>query len=123
MKTRATPRATRARLQPRFNLWLEVDGEVALSSWRAGLLEAVDRLGSISAAAVELGVPYRRAWQKINEMETRLGAEFISTRIGGSHGGGACLTPTARHYLGKFLRYNAEVEQVAQATFRELFGS
>lgn len=116
-------RATRALLQPRFNLWLEVDGQVALSSWRAGLLQAVDRLGSISAAAVELGLPYRRAWQKINEMEIRLGADLISTQIGGSHGGGARLTPTAREYLGKFVRYNAEVEQVAQAKFWELFGA
>ncbi|HEY1408475.1 MAG TPA: LysR family transcriptional regulator, partial [Promineifilum sp.] len=64
-------------MQPRYNLWLEVEGEVVFSLWRADLLRAVAASGSISAAAEELQIPYRTAWQKIHEMETRLGKKLV----------------------------------------------
>ena len=56
-------------MKPRFNLWVEAEGTVVLSAWRIRLLEAIDASGSIRAAAEELHVPYRRAWQKVHEME------------------------------------------------------
>ena len=28
-------------LEPKFNLWLEAEGQVALSSWRLSLLKAI----------------------------------------------------------------------------------
>ena len=106
---------------PRLNLWLEIDGQVALSTWRVTLLEAVDRLGSISAAAAELGVPYRRAWQKITEMEQRLGRRLLRTTIGGPRGGGARLTPAARRYIAKFHEFDDGIEADVTARFRFVF--
>ncbi len=92
-----------SRLTPRVNIWLEADGDVAISLWRAELLDAVDRTGSISAAAVDMGIQYRLAWQRIHEMEERLGVALIVPTIGGKGGGGAKLTPTARDLLKRFL--------------------
>ena len=46
-------------MQPRYNLWLEVDGQVVLSLWRAALLRAVASCGSISGAAEYMDIPYR----------------------------------------------------------------
>ena len=80
---------------PRTNTWLEVDGEVAFSRWRAELLLAVDRTGSISGAAKEMEIQYRLAWQRINEMEVRLGVSLVDPRVGGKGGGGSLLTPLA----------------------------
>ena len=79
-------------MQPHFNVWFEIDGEVATSRWRIELLAAVDRHGSITAGAEAVGVPYRVAWQKIHEMEVRLGEQLLDTQTGGSQGGGARLT-------------------------------
>ena len=107
---------------PKLNLWLEKNDEVALSTWRVALLKAVAEAGSISAAAEQMNVQYRTAWQKINEMETRLGVKLIETQVGGSHGGGAHLTAAARDYLDKFDRFSADVEAVVQAKYREVFG-
>ncbi|MBI4316753.1 MAG: LysR family transcriptional regulator [Chloroflexi bacterium] len=109
-------------MQPKFNLWLEADGEVVFSAWRAVLLQTVRDTGSISAAAAKLGVQYRTAWQKINEMETRLGVKLVDTQIGGQHGGGARLTPAALDYLDKFNRLNTALEGTVNATFRQTFG-
>jgi molybdate transport system regulatory protein len=79
------------------NIWLETDtGEVALSRWRLELLEAVDRTGSISAAAHAMNIQYRLAWNRIHEMEERLGLSLVQTTVGGKGGGGAHLTPEAR---------------------------
>lgn len=79
------------------NIWLETgQGDVALSRWRLELLEAVARTGSISAAAHVMHIQYRLAWNRIHEMEERLGVALVQTTVGGKGGGGAQLTPEAR---------------------------
>ncbi len=79
------------------NIWLEnQEGDVALSRWRMELLQTVDREGSISAAAKAMNIQYRLAWQRIHEMEERLGLSLVQTSVGGRGGGGAQLTPEAR---------------------------
>jgi molybdate transport system regulatory protein len=92
-----------APLTPRTNVWLETDGEVALSRWRVELLQAIDRSGSISAAAEIMNIQYRLAWQRVHEMEERLGLSLVHTTTGGAGGGGATLTPTARDLIDRFL--------------------
>ena len=64
-------------MQPRSNLWIEKNGQVVLSRWRVNLLRAIDETGSISAAAEKMQVSYHRAWEKLHEMETRLGVALV----------------------------------------------
>ncbi len=109
-------------MKPRFNLWLERDGEVVLSAWRVELLEAVGELGSITAAAERLGVPYRRAWERIHEMETRLGVQLVETEVGGASGGGASLTPAALRLVAKFNRFAAGLDEEIKERFERAFG-
>lgn len=109
-------------MQPHYNLWLEKDGEVVLSLWRMSLLRAIGETGSISGAAEALGVGYRVAWQKIHEMEERLGEKLVETQVGGAHGGGATLTPAAVRYLDQFDRFAAEMQQHLADAFDAHFG-
>jgi molybdate transport system regulatory protein len=106
----------------KFNLWLEVEGEVVLSLWRVRLLTAVAQTGSINRAAAEKGVPYRIAWQKIHEMEERLGQKLVVTQVGGQDGGGSQLTPLAQGYVDKFTQIGREVEALVADRFEEVFG-
>ncbi len=110
-------------LKPRFNLWIEKDGEVVISRWRARLLEAIDQTGSISAAAENLEVPYRRAWERVHEMETSLGIKLVETEVGGSSGGGAQLTAQGRALLKQFERFASGFDQEVEARFRDSFSS
>ncbi|MDR4497791.1 MAG: hypothetical protein MRK02_07725 [Candidatus Scalindua sp.] len=48
-------------MKVKFKIWIEKDGGVAFAQGRRMLLEAMDSLGSLNAAAKELGMSYRVA--------------------------------------------------------------
>ena len=106
---------------PKFNFWLEIDGEVGLSVWRVRLLQAVAEAGSISGGAQLMNVPYRIAWQKINEMENRLGLKLVETHVGGRTGGGATVTPIAQEYIQRFDQLSREAQQFLHGRYQALF--
>ncbi|MFN8470720.1 MAG: LysR family transcriptional regulator [Anaerolineae bacterium] len=110
-------------MHPRFNLWLEVNGDVALSAWRVALLEAVAETGSISSAAERMNIGYRQAWAKIRECEDRLGLPLIETTVGGTGGGGAQLTPAGRDLVAKYRAFSAGLEESIRQRFKEVFGA
>lgn len=66
---------------------------------RFRLLEAIDRLGSISAAAKEVGLSYKSAWEATNALNNLFACPLIVTRPGGRHGGGAEVTAAGRGAL------------------------
>ncbi len=108
-------------MQIKANFWVEKDGRVVLSRWRVALLQTIDEAGSISAAAERLGVPYRRAWDRIHECEERLGVKLIDTKTGGAGGGGAQLTPEGAEYVRRFQQFSKGLDEVVRNRFREAF--
>jgi molybdate transport system regulatory protein len=109
-------------VRPRSKVWLERDGKVVLSEWRAALLQAVVETGSLSAAATKLGVPYRTAWTRLREIEAGLGFKVLDTQTGGSDGGGSTLTPAALEVLERFGRVARGVDKLVDDRFQEEFG-
>lgn len=109
-------------MQPKFNVWFEINGEVAASRWRMELLAAIDRLGSITAGAEALDVPYRVAWQKIHEMEERLGEELLDTKTGGSHGGGARLTDAGDVLVQRMQAICERSDTAIDEIYEDVFG-
>ena len=109
-------------MQPRFNVWIEIDGEVAASRWRMELLAAIDREGSITAGAEAVGVPYRVAWQKIHEMEDRLGERLLDTQTGGSEGGGAQLTTAGRTHVERMQAFCERADSAIAEIYEDVFG-
>lgn len=108
-------------MQPHINLWIEKDDKVVLSTWRVHLLETIDETGSISAAH-KLEISYRRAWDKVHEMEDGLGIKLVQTQTGGVGGGGAQLTADGRKFVEKFYRFQAGFEDQVKRRFEETFG-
>lgn len=108
-------------MRARWNLWVERKGEVVLSTWRIRLLEAIAKSGSISAAAMEMDVPYRLAWERIHEMEKRLKLTLVDTSIGGAGGGGAQLTPVAKELIERFHAFADGLDQEVDARYKVAF--
>ena len=59
---------------------------------KAKLLESIRDTGSISAAAREMGMDYKRAWTLLDSMNQAFTQPVVSAAPGGARGGGATLT-------------------------------
>ncbi len=108
-------------MQVKSNFWIEQGGKVVLSRWRVALLQAIDETGSISAAAERMGIPYRRAWDKVHECEERLGVKLLATQTGGAGGGGARLTPEGAEYVKRFQEFSQGLDDLVKRRFTEAF--
>jgi molybdate transport system regulatory protein len=71
------------------------------------LLELIDELGSISAAARAMEMSYRRAWLLVENMNTMFRAPVLTPAVGGMQGGGAVLTHLGREIITRFRRMEA----------------
>lgn len=91
------------RYKVRTKLWLhDAKGNVIFGMGRTKMLEAIERCGSISAAAKELKMSYRAVWARIKATEERLGRDLLIRSKGGASGGGAKLTPFARDLIKQY---------------------
>jgi len=109
-------------MRVRSKVWLEKDGKLSFGAGKAAILEAVERTGSLSAAARELNMSYRHAWSAIRAAETRLGRRLLVVRRGGARRGGAALTPYAKELVREFGRMEEQVKAFADGRFRRIFG-
>ncbi len=75
------------------------------------LLKAIEKTGSISQAARECDLSYKGAWQIIERANNSAPKILVSTAIGGSKGGGTCLTETGRGLLDIYDSLKAQHQQ------------
>ena len=90
-------------------------GDVTIDRRDVEMLAAIDRHGSMHAAADALGRSYARLQNRVVELEDAVGP-LTERQRGGTGGGGTVLTPTGREVLRQFDRHETELEGVARAT-------
>lgn len=73
--------------------------DIALGPGKVDLLEAINKTGSISAAARELGLSYRRGWDLVDTMNHCFKQPLVERVKGGKGGGGATLTAEGKRQL------------------------
>ncbi len=86
---------------------------------RLRILKAIQKEGSIHAAAKELKMGYRAVWARIHTTEERLGVQLLEKRIGGTEGGGSTLTPLAEKLVHSFTRLQQDIEKETDARFQK----
>lgn len=86
----------------RIRCWIDIDGVRFFGPGRAELLSFIDESGSIVKAAKSMGMSYKKAWDMVDEMNTRGKKPFVVARKGGDKGGGSELTEAARKMLFKY---------------------
>ena len=82
-----------------------------LGDTRIRLLEAIDRLGSLSQAAKSLPLSYRAAWDALDDMNNLAESPLVIRTTGGKHGGGTQLTPYGRQTVALYRAMEAEYQQ------------
>jgi molybdenum ABC transporter molybdate-binding protein len=85
-----------------LRVFVERGGKSVLGPGRLELLEHIDRLQSISAAARQMGMSYRRAWELVQAMNSAAGQPLVMAQTGGRRGGGTTLTPFGRQVASHF---------------------
>jgi len=78
---------------------------------RAMLLERIEELGSIAAAARSMKLGYRNAWLWIEAMNRLAPAPLVEKTAGGVGGGRARLTDAGRKVVGQYKDLRAKLEQ------------
>ena len=69
---------------------------------RVALLAAVGRTGSISAAAREVGLSYKAAWDGVQAMNNLFSSPLVTAAPGGKSGGGAVLTAAGAKVIAAY---------------------
>src|SRR6266852_3785475 len=121
-RSEATPgRAARRRRAAdplaRLTLRLDFSRDRAVGPGKIRLLELIGPSGSISAAGRAMDMSYRRAWLLIEDLNLTFSHPVVMTQLGGSHGGGATLTPLGTQLIE---HYRAMEREAAAAVLHRL---
>lgn len=85
-----------------------------LGPGKVRLIEAVRRTGSISAAAREARMSYRRAWVLIDEVNRSFREPLVQTSTGGRGGGGATVTVMGETALHRYWTIDEKVKRIVE---------
>jgi molybdate transport system regulatory protein len=102
--------------QIRSKLWIEDgEGKVVFGLGRYRILDAIERLGSLQAAAKDLHMSYRAVWCRIKASEETIGKPLLLRE-----GRGSRLTPLAAKLMKQYRRIQTVVEKESDEVFDEL---
>lgn len=106
----------------KIRCWIDIDGKKFFGPGRAQLLMMIDKNGSLSKAAKEMGMSYRKAWSMVEDMNLRGQQPYVELHKGGTKGGGAELTETGKKVLSTFLKMNDKITATVQQHTEEMLG-
>ena len=99
---------------------IDFDDAHAVGPGKIALLERMRDCGSLSQAARELDMSYRRAWQLLDSLNTSFNDPVIVTSIGGKGGGGSEITPLGLALIETFRALEKDITVIAQQRFKPL---
>jgi molybdate transport system regulatory protein len=100
---------------PTIRLRIDLSPDSALGPGKIALLEHIEATGSLSQAARELGMSYRRAWLLLSDFNRMFNDPVTTMSVGGSGGGGARLTDLGREIVKAYREIEDAAEKAAVA--------
>jgi len=98
--------ADKSDFKPDFSLVLKDSSGAVIDHVDALLLHNIAEKNSISAAAKVAGISYRNAWDRLNNLQSKLGRNIVVAQVGGRKGGGARLTSEGLLLIAEYRRMN-----------------
>jgi len=109
-KPASSRKPSRPNLKPQIRILFRK--AIAMGPGKADLLRAIDQTGSISAAARQMEMSYRRAWLLVDTMNQAFKWPVVVTLTGGKAGGGAAVTEFGKEVLQRY----SDMEKIATAS-------
>jgi molybdate transport system regulatory protein len=97
------------------SLWIEAGGERFFGPGPVELLERIAETGSINAAAKEMKMSYKKAWELITRLNEQAEHPVVIPQTGGEKGGGSVLTEEAL----RLIEYHKELRKRFSDFLRE----
>ena len=97
----------------RLSIRIDFGPEVRLGPGKVALLEQIATTGSISAAARDMGMSYKRAWDLVEELNGIFDMPLVASQSGGKKGGGASLTNLGQDVATQYRRIVLTAESAA----------
>ncbi len=104
----------------RLTLRIDLGPDQAIGPGKIRLLEAIERTGSISKAGRALGMSYRRAWLLVADLNSCFRTPVVAAQTGGSHGGGAALTPLGQELIAQYRALEAAAHAAGDRHLRAI---
>ena len=106
--------------KPSIRFRIDFGPDESIGPGKVALLEHIDRSGSISQAARDLGMSYRRAWQLVESLNGAFRAPLTTASTGGKRGGGATLTPLGHEVVRTYRACETDLQGQVARHFRPL---
>ncbi|WP_162342414.1 winged helix-turn-helix domain-containing protein [Cyclobacterium salsum] len=98
----------------RIRCWITLDREKFFGPGRLQLLNLIQSKGSLSKAAQQMGMSYKKAWDMVNDLNSRGSQPFVLLKKGGEKGGGAELTEHAQNLIFRFEKLSEKLEEITE---------
>jgi molybdate transport system regulatory protein len=112
-KAALEPRAWHSAGMARLRVSIVFESGARIGPSKAKLLESVRDTGSISAAARDMGMSYKRAWVLLESINQAFTEPVVTAAPGGAGGGGAILTAFGAELLERYRRILDRAETTA----------
>jgi molybdate transport system regulatory protein len=97
----------------RVRISIVFDSGARIGPGKAALLQSIRDTGSISAAARDMGMSYKRAWVLLDSINQAFTVPVVKAAPGGVGGGGAILTPFGAEVVERYRRIHERAEKFA----------
>jgi molybdate transport system regulatory protein len=105
-----------------YDLWLEtVSKDKVLDGEGFSLLLEIEKTGSLTASARNLKMSYRKAWDKLRDVEQYLGFHLVDKRRGGAAGGRTNLSLEGRQLLRAYNSLHHDTDIAMKSIARIFF--
>jgi molybdate transport system regulatory protein len=105
-------------LSVRFRV--DLSDACAIGPGKVALLEAIATSGSLSQAARDLHMSYRRAWLLLTGLNASFRDPVVTLTKGGRGGGGAIVTAFGETLIAAYRGFEADVQKQAKTAFATL---
>ena len=117
MRARASQRSTPKETYPSIRFRIDFGPKNGVGPGKIALLEQIERCGSLSQAARNLNMSYRRAWQLLESLNSSFVEPLVLTSTGGRGGGGAKLTLLGERLIHVYRAFDVKIQARARQCF------